>query len=196
MQGETGFYQSARDILNGGALSDAEEKYIRAEFPSARDRTNALAATVGTAGSFLLALVAIVVAIASGVSEQSAKVITAGNAAATLAAGCTAETPAASCTEQKVEQARQDLASARARLEEVANLNERNAIIGALVLIAFLLGLLAQFTTPVAPLAKTAAEWDAVMDRYQLKRYMIIASLGFQLVAVGVLVYTAFEVFS
>jgi hypothetical protein len=193
VKGETGFYQRARDILRG-ELTEDEDKYLRAEFPSARDRTTALASTVGTAGSFLLALVAVVVAIASGVSEQSAKVITAGNAAATLAAGCTEDSTSAACTDQKVEQARQQLATAQARLEEIASLNEKNAAVGALVLAAFLLGIVAQFTTPVVPRTASAGDWNDVLNRYQLKRWMIIVSLAFQLVAVGVLIYMALDV--
>lgn len=196
MQGETGFYQRARQLLEDRTdLSVDEDTYLRAEFPSARDRTTALASTVGTAGSFLLALVAIVIAIASGVSEQSNKVITAGDAAAQLAAGCVEDMPSTACTDQKVMQAAAALDTAQARLEEIVSLNRKNAAVGALVLGAFLLGILAQFTTPIPPLVKRdKLLWNAVLDRYMLKRWMIIASLVLQLCAVVLLVYMAGEV--
>jgi hypothetical protein len=194
VRGEAGFYARAREILRDGTLCGYEDDYLRKEFPDSRDRTTALAGTVGTAGSFLLALVAIVIAIASGVSEQSNKVVSAGNAATSVAAGCLAETQTPACTEQRVSEARQTLATAQARLEEIASLNQKNAIVGGFVVAAFLVGLLAQFSTPIPPISSDVSAWNGVLVRYRIKRWMIISSLLFQLAAVAVLLYMAGEV--
>jgi hypothetical protein len=195
-----GFTTFADEALESPPLSDKEEKFLTAEFDGARERMTNLASTVGTAGSFVLVLVALLVGFANGAKDQSDKLLTASQSASLLAKGCSDQTPTASCNSTKLDQALQGVQNAQQRVQDVANLNKWQAVAGGLVLMGFLLGLGGILTNPV-PGPKVGKEgngvaaWNDAVDRLKLKRNWIIASLVFQIGAIIAIAVVGAEVF-
>jgi len=204
--GEHGFFALANSTLeaadnrNPPHLEGPEHEFLTKEFPTARDRTNALASTVGTAGSFLLTLIALAVALAGGLTDKSAKLVEATNKSAQLAAHCSDQDQATRCSKLRTTQAAEAVKQAKDSFTETVTLTNRQALAGGLILIAFFLGLIAQLVNPVPgprahlQSANGIAEWKSLMDRYKIKRLWIIPSFGFQLAAGVVIIWTAWEI--
>jgi hypothetical protein len=148
--GEHGFFRLAKSTLETASnrsppdLTEPEHAFLTKEFPTARDRTNALASTVGTAGSFLLTLIALAVALAGGLTDKSAKVVEATNKSAQLALGCSDQDQRTECSKLRVTNAATAAKEAQDSFSETVTLTNRQALAGGLILIAFFLGLIAQ----------------------------------------------------
>ena len=143
----------------------SERTFLEEGFKDAADRMTALATAVGTAGSFVLVLVALLVSFASQTDVQSDKLLGASNTEARLALGCSDKDSTLPCDAAKLEQAHADVEHARSRLDTLGALNRYQAITGALVVLAFLLGLAALLTNPVPGLH--AGETDAAGHRIE-----------------------------
>jgi len=174
----------------------SERTFLEEGFKDAADRMTALATAVGTAGSFVLVLVALLVSFASQTDVQSDKLLGASNTEARLALGCSDKDSTLPCDAAKLEQAHADVEHARSRLDTLGALNRYQAITGALVVLAFLLGLAALLTNPVPGLhagetdAAGVTAWRQALERLKTKRYWIIASLAAQfgaIVSIGIL---------
>jgi hypothetical protein len=202
-----GYIEHAADALTAAErraskrFDDNEHKFLTDGFADARDRMTTLASTVGTAGSFVLVLVALLVGFATKTDEHSDKLLAASNTEARLAQGCSDKSSTASCNAAKLEQAHADVERAGARLAELARLNRAQAITGGLVVVGFLLGLAALLTNPVpGPDAAEQGEdgvkaWRKAVDRLKTKRRWIEASLVAQIGAILSIGYLGADVF-
>jgi hypothetical protein len=202
-----GYVEHAADVLKAAratspaAFTAEQLKFLADGFKDAADRMTTLASAVGTSGSFILVLVALLVGFATNTNAQSDKLLTASNTQAQLALGCSGKASTTACDAAKLEQAQEEVRLARNRLEDLGRLNQAQAIAGAFVVAAFLLGLAAMLSNPVpGPDATKRDEasvnaWKKALDRLKVKRRWIEASLAAQLgaiVSIGVVGATVF----
>ena len=209
---EQGFVKVANRALKDEAgnqkdtLSQNEFDFLTAEFGPARDRMAALATTVGTTGSFLLVLVALLVSFATGAAKESDELVAASEAQSLLAQRCSDDSTSPACSERRLQLAEDRIRRERDQVSELQDLNVAQAAAGAAALLGFLLSLGAHMTNPVAGPASRAApkagesdggvgEWIAAVDRLTLKRRWIEAALIAEAVGVGAVAYLAYEVF-
>lgn len=207
---EQGFTTLAEATLceNGqprSTLSAQGYEFLKSEFAPARDRMASLATTVGTTGSFLLAILALLVGFATGVGEESDELVAASEKASLLAAQCVEDTPSPECTTQKVEQAQAAVERERAQVSELQDLNTAQAVVGAAALLGFLFALGAHLTNPVpGPMAHEPpasgndgriAPWLDAVNRLKVKRRWIEAAGAAQAFGVIAVFYLAYEVF-
>jgi hypothetical protein len=201
-----GFVEEAgktlKDATAAGKLSDDQLAFLKDGFDDARDRMTTLATSVGTAGSFVLVLVALLIGFSTKTDEQSDQLIKATNTLTQRLSGCTEKSTSDTCNDAQIEQARDEVSRAQVRLNRLGRLNRAQTITGALVVTGFLLGLAALLTNPVAgPSAAgtdtdSIAAWKRALDRLKTKRWWIIASLCAQLGAIASIVYVGLNVFS
>jgi len=202
-----GYVEHATGVLDNAearnpcCLEAAERTFLENGFKDAADRMTALATAVGTAGSFVLVLVALLVGFATKADDQSDKLLGASNTEARLALGCSDKDSTMPCDEAKLEQAHADVERARSRLNALGVLNRYQAIAGGLVVLAFLLGLAALLTNPVPGLhagetdARGVTAWRQALYRLKTKRYWIIASLVAQFGAIVSIALLGADVF-
>jgi hypothetical protein len=193
---------SAKTVLSAGGFD-----FLKSEFGLARDRMATLATTVGTTGSFLLVLVALLVTFATASEKESDELVAASEKATLLAQRCSEDAPTAECTDRKLQQAQDAVRREREQVGDLRDLNVAQALTGAAALVGFLLSLGAHLTNPVAgPRAmvtpdagqtdKRVAAWIAAVDRLKWKRRWIVWSFTAQMVGAGAIVYLAYEVFT
>jgi hypothetical protein len=179
-----------------------EHKFLTDGFKDAADRMTGLASAVGTAGSFVLVLVALLVGFATKRDEQSDKLLAASISETQVAQGCSDKSSSDACNAAKLKQAHAEVERARDRLNTLGRLNSAQAITGGLVVVAFLLGLAALLTNPVpGPKAADDGEegisaWSKALERLKTKRRWIEASLVAQLGAIGSIAYLGRDIFS
>lgn len=197
-----GFMRHATAALKRDTLTDEEHTFLKEGFDPARERMTNLASTIGTAGSFVLVLVALLVGFANGVNEESEKLVAASQAATLAAQGCSADdATSATCSQAKLEQALNNVQRAETRVSDLARLNKYQAAAGGFVMLGFLLGLAGLLTNPVV--GPNAGEkngtgvtaWKDAVDRLGTKRNWIIASLVAQLGAIIAITLLGAEVF-
>jgi hypothetical protein len=205
--GFRGYVELAAETLRSAAGRDPQKleakelTFLSGGFKDARDRMTTLATAVGTAGSFLLVLVALLVGFATKTNDQADKLVAASVAAGQLAEGCSDTPASAACSSAKLQEARADVERAQTRLNALGRLNRAQAVTGGLVMVAFLLGLAALLTNPVpGPNAADDGEdgvvaWSKALERLKTKRKWIIASLASQLSAIASIVYLGADVF-
>jgi hypothetical protein len=194
-----GFTTYADQVVEGeGDVSAEAQMFLAKEFDGARERMTNLASTVGTAGSFVLVLVALLVGFANGASEESSELVKASREATLLAQGCSDETPSAACDAAKLEQALQTVEERENRVDDLQRLNAWQAVAGGFVLAGFVFGIAGVLTNPVpGPEAKkndtkvgTKAAWKLAVDRLGRKKDWVILSLLAQLgagISIGVI---------
>jgi hypothetical protein len=186
---------------NPHTFTEGEQRFLDDGFKDAADRMTAIATAVGTAGSFVLVLVALLVGFATSTSDQSNKLVTASNKEAQLLRGCSEKAQKAPCNATKLEQAHAEVEMARQRLSDLGRLNQAQAITGGLVVVAFLLGLAALLTNPVpGPDGSgkghaSVLAWRRALERLKTKRRWIQASLLFQIGAIVSIAYLGWNVF-
>ena len=196
---ETGWLKRADTALAGDTLTPDDEKYLRDTFLSSRDRLSTLATTVAAVGTFLLALLAVAVAVSASVSTEDTTVAEAKEAAQLIELGCEedADPPKAECTALKLEQAKAKAERADDHRDEVQQISKSQVATGAIMLFAFLAALASQLINPVVPPEKSSnllTEWSAVRDRYRQKRKWIELALFLDIVGVGVLLFVGLGV--
>jgi hypothetical protein len=149
-----------------------------------------LASTIGTAGSFLLVLVALLVGFSTNNDDQSDKLVHATTNLQQQLLGCSDKSSSGSCSGANVADAKAEVARAQRRLNQLGNLNRFEAVTGGLVVLGFLLGLAALLTNPVpGPAAQgrdvaSIAAWKRAHERLKVKRRWIEASLAAQVLAI------------
>jgi hypothetical protein len=200
-----GFVEEAAKALEEagtGTLTDEQHRFLTEGFNDARDRMTTLATHVGTAGSFILVLVALLVGFAAQTDAQSDKLIEATNKQTALFRGCTESATPQTCARAKIDEAEADVTRAQTRLNRLGDLNQAQAVTAGLVVLGFLLGLAALLTNPVPGpnAAKKDADgitaWRRALERLKTKRHWIIASLVAQLLAVASIGYLAADIFT
>jgi hypothetical protein len=205
---EQGFTKYAEAVITDAKarspqeVTADEEKFLTEEFDPARERMTSLASTVGTAGSFLLVLVALLVSFASGFNEQSDELVAASEKARLLAEGCSEEAASETCDTRRLEQQLAAVEREQRQLKDLGDLNVAQTVAGGAVLLGFLLGLAAHLTNPI-PGPKPAGQntrsvdaWDTAVDRLKVKRNWIIGSFLVQvIIGVGAIGWLAWEVF-
>jgi hypothetical protein len=185
-----------------GDLTDAQLAFLTEGFGEARDRMTTLASTIGTAGSFILVLVALLVGFATKTDAQSDQLVKATTTQSQLIRGCTGDDKPETCNSADIEAARAEVERAQVRLNRLGRLNRAQAVTGALVVVGFLLGLAALLTNPVpGPAAaakdtKSVAAWKRALQRLKTKRRWIQASRVAQLGAIASIAYLGSDVFS
>ena len=200
-----GFVEEAASAIeeatNTGSLSDDQHAFLKDGFGDARDRMTTLASTVGTAGSFVLVLVALLVGFATQTDDQSDKLIKAVSKEAQLLRGCSGKASRGICKEANIALARGEVERAQLRLNRLGRLNRAQALTGGLVVVGFLLGLAALLTNPV-PGPRAAGKnthsidvWRRALERLKTKRRWIEASLVAQLCAIASIAYLGADVF-
>jgi hypothetical protein len=190
-----GFTSRAATAFSNETLSPQEQEFLTREFDGARERMTNLASTVGTAGSFVLVLVALLISFANGVREASTKQTAAEQKEALL--GCLDK---AACRDLRKSQASDNAQSAKTRVHRLQLLNANQAIIGACVMLGFVFGLFGVLTNPVrGPDAdggdkRAIAAWKTAVGRLNLKRNWIVAALLVQAVGVFFILILAIQV--
>ena len=185
-------------------LSSEGYEFLKTEFAPARDRMASLATTVGTTGSFLLAILALLGGLATDVGKESDELVTASEKAFYWQRSVS-RTPSPECTEQKLGQAQAEVERERDQVSESAVLNAAQALVGAAALLGFLFSLGAHLTNPVpGPQAHVPPEnnvdgrvqpWLNAVDRLKVKRHWIEAAGIAQAIGVAAVFYLAYEVF-
>lgn len=197
-----GFMHHAGAALQGNTLNAEQHEFLKEGFDGARERMTNLASTIGTAGSFVLVLVALLVGFANSVNEESDKLVAASQAATLAAQGCSDDAAAsATCSQAKLQQALDNVGRAEQRVSDLTGLNEYQAAAGGFVMLGFLLGLAGLLTNPVVgPHASRKDQagvtaWKNAVDRLGAKRNWIITSLVAQLSAIMAITLLGLEVF-
>jgi hypothetical protein len=226
---EQGFSKLASTALRHNkapksSLTPAELAFLKDEFGPARDRMATLATTVGTTGSFLLVLVALLVSFATASGKEADELVAASEEASLLEQRCSEEEPTPDCTARKLQQAQDAVERERDQVSDLTDLNTAQAVAGGAALIGFLLSLGAHLTNPVAGPRTGAhtpaptrtngtddgesssssgggptngnqvAAWIEAVDRLKVKRHWIEASLVAQIVGVVAVGYIAYDV--
>jgi hypothetical protein len=202
-----GFTAYADAVLEDGSLRADEQQFLAREFDGARERMTNLASTVGTAGSFVLVLVALLVSFANGVRDESDKQTAAAQSEALLNAGCGEKSDTERCLPRRAAQAGANKDDAKKRVDHLNALNKTQAIIGVCVLLGFVLGLAGVVINPVrGPDAVADSEgkaheatvegWKAAVGRLKRKRNCIGAALLVQGAGMVAIVVLAFQVAS
>jgi hypothetical protein len=159
---------------------------------------SALAATVAAVGTFLLALLAVAVAISGAVSGEDTKAAEAREAEQLVKLGCDKDgPPTAACEAATRKQAGEKTRRAQERRDEVRRISTSQLIAVSLMLAAFIATLASQLINPVVPPASSAsplADWREVRDRYRQKRRWIEAALAFDAAAASVLLVVGLDV--
>jgi hypothetical protein len=200
-----GFTAYADQAVEGqGDVTSLHQKFLAAEFNGARERMTNLASTVGTAGSFVLVLVALLVGFAKGATDEQSKLVDASKAATLVAEGCS-DTPSAACTDKKVQQAVDAVTRQEQRVGDLQRLNQLQAAAGGFVLLGFVLGLAGVLTNAVPGpdahqnednVVGSKAAWKLAVDRLGRKKWWVIASLGAQTLATAAIVAVGVDVFT
>ena len=202
-----GFTAYADAVLKDRALRADEQQFLAREFDGARERMTNLASTVGTAGSFILVLVALLVSFANGVRDEADKQTTAAQSERLLKAGCGEKSDTAKCLPLRAKLAGDNKAGAQKRVDHLNALNGTQAIIGLCVLLGFVLGLVGVVINPVRGPDAVAHEkgtadeatvtgWKMAVGRLKRKRNYIGLALAVQCVGMGFIVLLAVQVAS
>jgi hypothetical protein len=201
---EYGFMNRSKNLLDGATtLSKEERTYLKDEFGPARSRMETMGATIGTAGSFLLVLVALLIGFAQGTNEQGDELVTAADEARTTALQCDPQQPSEACTREKIQQAVAKVQREEEQLGDLGRQSKTQAVVAGLALAGFLLGFCALLTNPIPgfeALKGTGDEgiqdWRNTRGRLKRKRNWIILSLIVQVVAIVFLVVLGVDVFT
>ena len=189
--GDAGFYARSGEVLELARrrtppeLRDEERKYLEIQFTPSRDRMGTIANTIGTAGSFLLALVAILVSLATGIGKQADEVISATETLQQTAAGCAEMPPRPTCTETRLQQQQARVEREQIEIKDIADRSLWQAFVGGFVLLGFLSGLASHLFNPI-PSERALTdndsidEWEDVRTHYVWKRRPIILAFIFQ----------------
>ena len=196
-----GFTSHATAILKADSLTKKEHNFLTKDFDGARERMTNMASTVGTAGSFVLVLVALLVSLANGVNSESDKLLAASQTAALGVQGCSDRTSSTVCDRAKLNQALASVRRAQKRVSDTGRLNKAQALAGGFVVIGFLLGLGGVLINPVPGPDAVETDgngvkaWRTANKRLKRKRNWIMASLVFQLCAIASIGYLGAQVF-
>ena len=201
---EHGYFAVASSAIDfaeaNGEIKPNDLKFLTDEFKGALDRVNSIASTIGTAGSFLLALVAVAVSLTTGLHDKTGAVTKAADATAQLAQGCLPANASPACTKIQLDHAVRDVNSAQQALTQTSTLTTWQAIAAFLILLAFLAALLSQLINPVmTPAAKGGhpsgiSDWRRILNRYEAKRALVLLSFCLQTAAAAFIVVIALTV--
>ncbi len=153
---EQGFVKVANRALKDEAgnqkdtLSQNEFDFLTAEFGPARDRMAALTTTVGTTGSFLLVLVALLVSFVTGAANESDELVATSEAQSLLAQRCSDDSSSPACSDLRLQFAEDRIRRELDQVSELQDLNVAQSAAGAAALLGFVLSLGAHMTNPVA----------------------------------------------
>jgi hypothetical protein len=196
-----GFTRYANAALEDNRLTVKEHDFLTKEFDGARERMTGLAGTVGTAGSVVVALVAVLVGFAAGANEQQDKLTDATNKQALLLQHCGGDTTTPACDATEREQARGEVDKANQRVNQLTDLNKTQAAAGILVTFGFMLALGGVLTNPVpGPESVGRGElsvqaWREAVERLNVKKRWIMGSIAAQSLAIVAIIIVAAKIF-